>query len=447
MSARINLDIIFFENARINELVKNQLQIICTRVLENIPKDICSLILCGAMSRGEGSAIISENRVKIISDYDFLVVVKNGDLTALQEKLRQLSIDLTKELKLGFLSSVEVHPITKAYLKSLIPTIGNFDLKSSGMILYGEDVLNLIPNFSPKEIPKWDALKILFNRICGQLLSTPPDIFYNDKIPDNILEMNAYQTTKMFLDVCTSLLAFHGRFIPSYVGRVNELERLLDISPSLKEIIPSSTLFQKWLEFKKYPCLNTLSRISTDSGKTPREQCLKAWLDATELIFSVLSYEISSLLRRKITGLSFEINNIIRLTNTIFQNEKLVFHSYKRELLSYINTHKSFCLKHPIKTVNMLISQIFPRSLMYLALLLVYFSTKFIVRGDIRGKYLLDYSRKYLLLLPHMKFPFFENALSSWNTLRIEGLKLRSELFDESFFENSENCSNFLRPS
>lgn len=447
MPAKINLDIKFSKNSRINEVAKKHLQIICSRVLDTMSETTCSLILTGAATQCEGSAISSKNKVKILSDYDILVVVKNGDDTTLRKKLRQLSIDLTKELRVqGLLSCVALHPTTKAGLTSLIPTIANLNLKDSGAILYGEDVSNLIPSINPKEIPKWDALKILFNRACEQLLYLHPNLFYNDSIPENLLELNIYQTTKTFLDICTSLLAFHGMLVPTYIKRINEFKRLLDRSAFLNELIPSSTLFQEWLDFKMSPDLRNLPKTISDSNKTLREQCLSAWLDASELFFPVLSYEVNSLLGRNIADHSFELKSIVGLTEIMRKNAKLVFNVYKSEILRYVTTHKRSCFKHPVKTMNIIISQISPRAFMYLSLLLVYFSTKYIVKREIGDKLLLDYSRKYMLSIPHMKIPFIQKTENAWNMLRIKGLKLWADFLDEPFFENSENnlYLNFL---
>jgi len=201
---------------RISNLVREHCLFSCPGALQGI-------ILTGSWARAEATIVAQNGRYSILSDAEFLLVFERSARLPHQEKLASLKHKLERTLKNNGihcqLSFAAVHP---EYFEKLPPHIFTYELRACGQIIWGDqNLLSLIPDFSPCEISSKDAWYLLCNRIIEQfqILSELTD---RSTLPASA----AYSTVKLYLDMSTSLLVFLGEYRPTYAERANQLAGL-----------------------------------------------------------------------------------------------------------------------------------------------------------------------------------------------------------------------------
>ena len=120
--------------------VKRNLKKICQELLISLGSEtVKSIILTGATTRVEGSAISHGEKVEVFSDYDILVLV-NKITQKIRKQLRHVSTILTKEFSRdGLPSHVDIFPISPQALSNMKACMFTLELKEYGRSLYGED--------------------------------------------------------------------------------------------------------------------------------------------------------------------------------------------------------------------------------------------------------------------------------------------------------------------
>jgi hypothetical protein len=110
-----------------------------------------------------------------------------------------------------------------------------YDLRAHGRVVAGPpDLLARIPPFEARDIPREDAVHLLFNRAIEQLDAWDrTDVLGGEALLDI-----AYQLVKLRLDVAGSALAFAGCHVPSYAERPDAFAALLARTPALAALLP-----------------------------------------------------------------------------------------------------------------------------------------------------------------------------------------------------------------
>jgi hypothetical protein len=124
-----------------------------------------SVILVGGFGRGEGSVIKENEHVKPLNDYDLLIITNK--LFSPHKLINNLSKRLAEELNIDF---VDISTLHQSKLGKLQPTVFNYDIKYGSQVIYGDkSVLDKIPNYEPEDVPLWEGIRLLFNRMAGML--------------------------------------------------------------------------------------------------------------------------------------------------------------------------------------------------------------------------------------------------------------------------------------
>ena len=205
---------------------------------ERLGHRLRALVLTGSFARGEGSVVALAGRWRVLGDIEFLVIVPRGrDYRDLRPVLGGWSRGLSAELAAGGLAvELEFGPVEEAYLRRRArPSIFVHDLRTHGRVVAGPaDLLARIPSFDPHDIPREDAVHLLFNRAIEQLAAW-------DRIDslegEDLLDV-AYQLVKLRLDVAGSALAFTGRHVSSYTARPASFAALRADTPALAALLP-----------------------------------------------------------------------------------------------------------------------------------------------------------------------------------------------------------------
>jgi len=180
-----------------------------------------AIFLVGGFGRGEGSAVLQHGNVTALNDYDLLVISR--DETG-REPLRKLSRELADALQIDF---VDIGLWRPEVLGQLPPTMFNYDLKYGAQVLFGKPQLaERIPSFTAKQLPPWEGVQLLLNRMAGLLggftLQMDP--------PTVALRGSQYfrnQVVKALLACGDALIVQEGEYRHHYAER-REIVRLWD---------------------------------------------------------------------------------------------------------------------------------------------------------------------------------------------------------------------------
>ena len=201
---------------------------------------LVGLILTGSFSRGEGTVLPVDGHLRVLGDVEFLVVVPRGrDYRALRPSLARWSREAGGALGApdDVVVDVEFGPVEESYLRHKArPSIFVHDLRTHGQVVWGpRDLLQRIPPFAAGEIPREDAVHLLFNRTIEQLEAWDRV----ERLSGEALLDAAYQRLKLRLDLAGSALAFAGRHVTSYAERPRAFTALLADEPELAALLPS----------------------------------------------------------------------------------------------------------------------------------------------------------------------------------------------------------------
>jgi len=204
---------------------------------DRLPGKLVALVLTGSFSRGEGTVLPVDGRLRVLGDIEFLVVVPGaGDYRATRRRAGAWAREASERLGGGDVAvDIEFGPVEIDYFRRKArPSIFVYDLATHGKVVWGSDVLRAIPPFGPDRIPREDAVHLVFNRTIEQLEA------YDrlDGLAGEALLDVAYQRVKLVLDLAGSALAFAGVHATSYAERPVAFERLLARTPQLAARLP-----------------------------------------------------------------------------------------------------------------------------------------------------------------------------------------------------------------
>ncbi len=201
------------------------------------PPALVAVVLTGSFARGEGSVLPVRGGLRVLGDLEFFVVLTDAR-GRLHRAMAGWGAEAGRRLRaLGVQAEVEFGPIDLRFLRRRArPSIFVYDLRQHGKVLWGRrDVLQEIPAFAAEEIPREDALRLVFNRSIEQLEA------YDalDRPPGERLLDTAYRQLKLTLDLAGSALAFAGLHSPLYRRRPSAFARLVAETPSLAARLPA----------------------------------------------------------------------------------------------------------------------------------------------------------------------------------------------------------------
>jgi hypothetical protein len=205
---------------------------------DRLPGKLVALVLTGSFSRGEGTVLPLDGRLRVLGDIEFLVVVPGaGDYRAMRRRATAWAQEASARLGGDDVAvDIEFGPVEIDYFRRKArPSIFVYDLATHGKVVWGSDVLRAIPPFGPDRIPREDAVHLVFNRTIEQL-----DAYDRlEGLAGEALLDVAYQRVKLVLDLAGSALAFAGLHATSYAERPAAFERLLATTPQLAARLPA----------------------------------------------------------------------------------------------------------------------------------------------------------------------------------------------------------------
>jgi len=278
----------------IDKTIDKHLKVAVKKIKIGLPK-VLSIILVGGFGRGEGSVRLEENQKVIpINDYDIYLIVEEK---INEEKINKVAQEIEREVgskgyslygysKKEFYFDIRV--ITKKKLSKLLPLIKYYEMKYASILVDGDDLRKLIPEFDKDELPFSDGLRFLLNRI-----SHITEWFSINYIKDHSVEnwekeTLIYDISKTYLEFCTVLTLLKGYYQPTYQGRLNQLKEHQDEFEEL---------------WQKYPDLLNNIEYFTNQKLRPNfkeiQDIKKTWMETREYALGILEFILSKKYKAK----------------------------------------------------------------------------------------------------------------------------------------------------
>lgn len=235
------------------------------KIVRSIVRDCnpISIILFGGFGRGEGSIEFINNKPVPYNDFDFYIVTEKK---LSNQELDKISVNASYSIGKGGLEiayypeknynpkeffHVDVRCIPYNKLGSLINTQRYYELKYGSQVIYGENVLNQIPEIKPENISVSEGLRNLFNKLHTMLLGL------TKQYDEEQRKINIFWSYKCYLSICEALLILDGKFAPSSLKRSiifskiykNNFPDLYEKIPNLVEKVNRATNFKLKLDF------------------------------------------------------------------------------------------------------------------------------------------------------------------------------------------------------
>jgi hypothetical protein len=126
---------------------------------------VVSLILHGSLARNQESYSLMNGRLYLESDIDLVAVIKKIDVIKYMRSYRFLSERIKHDLKAKYLlSEVSLVVITEKRLQHAKPA-SILQFRYSGRVIFGKDVIRLLPHYRHNEINLRELLRIVFSNM------------------------------------------------------------------------------------------------------------------------------------------------------------------------------------------------------------------------------------------------------------------------------------------
>lgn len=203
------------------------------RELTEIYSEFCNTIVLYGSASHNGLVYENKNeRLYFFSDIEF-IVIPNEQSNEQNKTFKKMLIEksehyFTNNPIIGKAPFVDVNPVSIRFFMEAQPRISTFELKSNGIVLKGQNVLDLLPsvdltNYNGKlqNIELVKSLKIL-------LIEANKYFFERDayKYPED--NEFRYFLSSCFLNVLRTLLPIFGIFESTASGRISRLSEIKD---------------------------------------------------------------------------------------------------------------------------------------------------------------------------------------------------------------------------
>jgi hypothetical protein len=211
-----------------------------------------ALILTGSLARGEGSLQADAGAADAAGDAEFILILHNGVTEPAPAEFAVLIAEMERECaQARIVCKIGLAIGDADLLRQMRPHIFAYETKCRGRVVLGEKtILDLIPEFTPSDIPLEDAWRLLSNRMIELLEAFSEEGISRRELVGAAIQ---YRTNKLQLDMATSLLLFLGRYAPSYTERCEILTRLAqennarsDLPFSLRELADAVEASTDW---------------------------------------------------------------------------------------------------------------------------------------------------------------------------------------------------------
>ena len=262
-------------NPMVEEIIDS---IIDEMVLSLHPK---SIILSGSFGRNEVSFIEDGNELKFLSDCEITTVcnryISSGTLKRLSLNISQrtgLEIVLHNSIKLLLHSWFRVPSLMSHILWR--PSIVNYERGCGAKVVFGENILEKMPRIEPGDIPLWEGIRLMFNRMVESLKYFPADGQEQDE--------SVYWINKIILACQDALLLSIKQYHYSYKTR----------NLKFRQVFPNhfGELSERLPKFLPLASRATDYKLGAGEEAHP-EDLQQLWFDVAEICDTVFRFIIN----------------------------------------------------------------------------------------------------------------------------------------------------------
>ncbi len=257
------------------------------------PDKVKSVILTGSTARGELSYKRINQDLSIFSDYEFIVVSKgpvdDRDYKRLSEAYSELEKKISQK---NPLFHIDFTYISQDKLKRMQTRLWTYETKVNGIIIYGENVKEFIPDVNLENLYYKELNEIIIWRLWVLLLYLPSVWIKTKKCDGQSEILYKYVLCRNVLDLTTWLLPLEGVLIPSFSERIEHLrdnyakmdcditfgedfpvflEECLEGKLKLAFHSPLKDLYEKTIDYYLRACKYLLLKNRETVGKTDDE--------------------------------------------------------------------------------------------------------------------------------------------------------------------------------
>ena len=235
--------------------IQERIDVIVSDIIKNVPH-VESLILTGGFGKGEGSAIISNGKVRPLRDFDFVIVsdkkVSHDCIRNVKELLVQDSqcdaYKYNKEFSID-ISTTSLDNI------NIFPDVMTYDLKNS-KVVYGEDIRKKI-RWNAEDIPLRSGARLLFQKSTA-LIGVLPSNYLSDGVPESLKNIFMREVSKVYIEIGSVLCILIGQYDSHCSTRADILNSTYETSfPELFAQMPTlSDKISKSTQYKLNPLLS-----------------------------------------------------------------------------------------------------------------------------------------------------------------------------------------------
>jgi hypothetical protein len=285
----------FVENPTVNAMVSEIIEALKEEIVSNLhPK---SIILIGSFGKGEVTVIEDGGNLKFLSDCEVIIIPNKYVFN--RDKIEKISDNFYEKTNLKVdISGVilSVYLLFPFLSRKLRPTMAIYDLKYGSKVIYGKDYLERIPNFKPGDIPLWEGIRLLFNRMAEALEH------FSLKNPS---EEMVYWTDKIVLACQDALLLSLGEYHFSYRKRNEMFQSLFpECFGGLEDELPNFLGFTIEATERK---LNGTMNVNDP---------VEYWFDAAKMCDKVFRYVIKK-------DMGIEFNDYLEFQEKYLRNIKI----------------------------------------------------------------------------------------------------------------------------
>lgn len=278
-----------------------------------------SIILSGSFGRGEATVVEKNGKIKFLSDCEVILIPYKWIFN--RRKLNEFERNFHRRTGLkveiwGFTSTLYL--LLPFLNRKIKPTIANYDLKYGSKVIYGKNYLDKIPAFKPENIPLWEGLRLMLNRMAEAL-----EYFSLDNPTDELL----FWTDKIVLACQDALLLSIGKYTSSYRER--------------------NKVFIESIEQFNISCIQTLAEFATEAtnrklnliqDNIPSDKKIKYWFEVNRVCDESFRYILRNgfcirfgdylEFQKKYLSSELKIYSTLPFNHTVLQN---FFRFFKRK--------------------------------------------------------------------------------------------------------------------
>ena len=296
-----------------------------------------AIILVGSFGRDEPTVIIKKNKIIFLSDCE-MSFVPNSYIS--KKSLEELKLVLSKKTGLDITVSRNISlllystlPLPQSISKRIWkPTIQRYDAKYGSKVIYGDNYLHWAPEIKPEDIPLWEGIRLIFNRVAEAL-----KYFSINGISPQEEPKLAYWTSKILIACQDALLLSIRKYHPSYRARNKIFQTAFalhfhELKEEIPELLPLTT---KATNYKLNPKNNIYNKTITE-----------LWFDTQKICDKVFRYVIKKDMR-------ITFNTYSEFQEKYLKHPKIKHEYYNglfsspiyRNLMTSFRSHKYLSLK------------------------------------------------------------------------------------------------------